>query len=60
MQIQIKPINMAGYMDKDYPEWVVYQAGQYAKPEMILSDLNLEQIVKEYCRFHGITLDNLK
>lgn len=58
MDIYIKPILDANYPNDDACiNWVVYQSGKFAKPEMILRDTDIKRIVDEYCAYHKIKID---
>lgn len=56
-KIFIKPLNDARYTEPEFPDWIFYQTGQFGKPEFILTERNMHEIVKEYCKFHKIEVD---
>lgn len=54
MSLHIKPINMAKYRDELFPDWVLYETGNFAHPLIIIDSGEMTQLVQDYCEYRGM------
>ena len=54
--IYCKPIQTADENPTIYPDWVIYNTGEFKTPLAILTDFEMKEILYKYANFHRIQL----
>ena len=36
--------------------WVIYEHGHYLRPLVILDEIQVRQLIQQYCQFHGLSI----
>lgn len=58
MDIHIKPIVTPRDVNyENHPDWVVFRTGKFSKPDLILTDLEIRELIDIVCEYHKIKID---